>query len=250
MNARKGILREGMDNMSSTEHIVKSFDGDLRHLNEQIESMGQLVISQIEQALTALTERNVSLAKAIIARDPEIDAIEHDIDTFAIRTIALRQPVARDLRAVIAALKVSSHLERIADYASNIAKRAIGLTEVHQIPPVGGTVPRLIRHALEMIKDVLAAYISLDDKQATEVWQRDAELDEMYMSFMRELLTYMLEDPRNISACSQYIFVAKNIERIGDHATNIAELVHYLVSGHPFATPRPKGEHETEIFAK
>lgn len=235
--------------MSTTEHIVKSFDGDLKHLHDQIESMGKLVISQIEKALTAVTEMNITLAKAIIAKDPEIDAIEHEIDTFAIRTIALRQPVARDLRAVIASLKVSSHLERIADYATNIAKRGISLSEVSQIPPVGSAVPRLIRHAQGMIEDVLTAYVTLDDAKATAVWTRDAELDEMYMSFMRELLTYMMEDPRNISACSQLLFVAKNIERMGDHATNIAELVHYLVSGQLYSTPRPKGEGEQGVFA-
>ena len=235
--------------MSTTEHIVKSFDGDLKHLHDEIEKMGKLVISQIEQTSVAVSEMNVGLAKEIVDKDPEIDAIEQEIDGFAIRTIALRQPVAKDLRAVISALKVSGHLERIGDYATNVAKRVISLSEVSKMPSIGRAVPRLIQHAKIMIEDVLSAYIMLDDAKATDVWSRDAELDEMYMSFMRELLTYMMEDPRHISACSQLLFVAKNIERIGDHATNIAEIVHYLVSGEPYSTPRPKGEGEQKVFA-
>lgn len=228
--------------MTEALHIVKSFDSDLEHLNSEISNMGELVISQLEKALKSVVNNDAQLANEVIENDPEIDAIEHHLDTFAIRTIALRQPVASDLRAVIAALKVSSHLERIADYASNIAKRVLSLSELKHAPAIGKPVPRLMRLAQEMIKDVLKAYINRDDAQAKEVWERDVELDEMYMSFLRELLTYMMEEPRNISACTQFLFIAKNIERIGDHATNIAELVHYLISGHPFEAKRPKGE--------
>lgn len=227
--------------MGEKSHIVKAFDADLDHLNSEITNMGELVIQQLENALQSVVKNDSALANAVIDKDPEIDQIEHNIDTFAIRTIALRQPVASDLRAVISALKVSSHLERIADYASNIAKRSISLSEVKYSSSIGNAVPRLMRLAQDMIKDVLHAYINRDDLKAKEVWQRDVELDEMYMSFLRELLTYMMEDPRNISACTQFLFIAKNIERIGDHATNIAELVHYLISGHAFEEPRPKG---------
>jgi phosphate transport system protein len=230
--------------MTETSHIVKSFDSDLEHLNSEIINMGELVIQQLEKALKAVVANDADLANDVIDSDPEIDEIEHNIDTFAIRTIALRQPVARDLRAVIAALKVSSHLERIADYAVNIARRGISLSELKHSPAIGKTVPRLMRLAQDMIKDVLTAYINRDDVKAKEVWERDVDLDEMYMSFLRELLTYMMEEPRNISACTQFLFIAKNIERIGDHATNIAELVHYLISGHAFEEPRPKGESE------
>jgi phosphate transport system protein len=230
--------------MTETSHIVKSFDLDLEHLNSEITNMGELVIKQLEMALQSVVKSDAALAQEVIDHDPSIDAIEHNIDTFAIRTIALRQPVASDLRAVISALKVSSHLERIADYATNVAKRAMTLSELKYSSSIGNAVPRLMRLAQDMIKDVLNAYISRDDLKAKEVWSRDVELDEMYMSFLRELLTYMMEDPRNITACTQFLFIAKNIERIGDHATNIAELVHYLISGHAFEEPRPKGEHE------
>ncbi len=230
--------------MNEASHIVKSFDGDLDYLNSEITNMGELVIQQLEKALKSVVDSDPQLANEVIESDPEIDAIEHSIDTFAIRTIALRQPVASDLRAVIAALKVSSHLERIADYATNIAKRALSLSEIKYTPAIGKAVPRLMRLAQDMIKDILKAYIQRDDVQAKEVWERDVELDEMYMSFLRELLTYMMEEPRNINACTQFLFIAKNIERIGDHATNIAELVHYLISGHQFEEPRPKGERD------
>lgn len=234
--------------MTESSHIVKSFDMDLEHLNSEIAGMGELVIRQMEKSLTSVVDQDIALANQVIESDPEIDAIEHSIDSFAIRIIALRQPVAQDLRAVISALKVSSHLERIADYATNIAKRGLSLSEVKYPPAIGKAVPRLMRLAQEMIRDVLNAYINRDDKEAKAVWERDAELDEMYMSFLRELLTYMMEEPRNISACTQFLFIAKNIERIGDHATNIAELVHYMISGHQFEEPRRKGEGEQKAL--
>lgn len=248
MKELKGILLEGMVKMNETAHIVKSFDGDLKHLNDQIVDMGKLVIQQIEDAVTSITDLNIDLANKVVQKDPEIDNIEHEIDSFAIRTIALRQPVARDLRAVIAALKVSSHLERIADYATNIAKRTATVAESRNFSTDGQAVPRMIRHAIEMIQEVLEAYVNQDDKKAESVWKRDVELDQMYMGYVRELLTYMMEDPRNISACTQFLFIAKNIERIGDHTTNIAELVHYLISGHAFDHPRPKGKGEQKFF--
>lgn len=228
--------------MGESSHIVKSFDSDLEHLNSQILHMGEMVIQQMDKVLKSVVENNPDLAHAVIEKDPEIDFIEHSIDTFAIRTIALRQPVASDLRAVISALKVSSHLERIADYATNIAKRAITLSEISYTSSLGSPVTRLMRLAQVMIKDVIEAYMQRNDVKAKEVWLRDAELDEMYMSYLRELLTYMMEDPRNINACTQFLFIAKNIERIGDHVTNVAELVHYLISGHIFEEPRPKGD--------
>ncbi|MBP6985866.1 MAG: phosphate signaling complex protein PhoU [Alphaproteobacteria bacterium] len=228
--------------MGESSHIVKSFDSDLEHLNSQILHMGEMVIQQMDKVLKSVVENNPDLAHEVIEKDPEIDFIEHSIDTFAIRTIALRQPVASDLRAVISALKVSSHLERIADYATNIAKRAITLSEVSYSSSLGSPVTRLMRLAQAMIKDVIEAYMQRNDVKAKEVWLRDAELDEMYMSYLRELLTYMMEDPRNINACTQFLFIAKNIERIGDHVTNVAELVHYLISGHIFEEPRPKGD--------
>jgi phosphate transport system protein len=224
----------------SSNHIVKSYDKDLNYLNHQITDMGQLVISQLKAAIQAVMNRDIVIATAVIEKDPMVDAFENEIDTVAVRTIALRQPVAGDLRSVIAALKISSHLERIADYAANISRRAISLSDVTKFPPMS-PVPRMALVAEGMINDVLNAYTTRDDDKALAVWQRDAELDDMYVSFLRELLTYMMEDPRNIGPCTQLLFVAKNIERIGDHATNIAEMVHYMVSGLPFKEPRPIG---------
>jgi len=227
--------------MNMSQHIVKSFDQDLDHLNAQIATMGQLVVTQIEKSIEAVINRDEELASKVILGDQQIDQLEHEIDDFAVRTIALRQPVAGDLRTVIAALKVATHLERTADYANNIAKRAISLVDMSKIPSIQ-TVPQMTKFAQTMIEDVLQAYIKRDDSQALAVWKRDIDLDEMYMGFLRELLTYMMEDPRNISPCTQLLFVAKNIERIGDQATNIAEMVHYQVFGKPFEEPRPKGK--------
>lgn len=226
-----------------SDHIVKSYDKDLNYLNHQITDMGNLVISQLQAAIQAVMTQDCDIAAAVIDKDPMVDAFENEIDTVAVRTIALRQPVAGDLRSVITALKISSHLERIADYAANISRRAISLSKVTKSPPMS-PVPRMALVAEGMINDVLNAYTTRDNEKALDVWKRDAELDEMYVSFLRELLTYMMEDPRNISPCTQLLFIAKNIERIGDHATNIAEMVHYLVSGELFEEPRLRGNRD------
>ncbi|KAB2835847.1 MAG: phosphate signaling complex protein PhoU [Caedimonadaceae bacterium] len=222
------------------DHIVKSYDEDLKFLNDKIKDMGKMAVNQLKRAIEAIVERNATLALQIIETDPLIDKIEHEIDTFAIRMIALRQPVAKDLRHVVSALKVSSHLERLADYATNIARRAITLSGMpHNLSM--HVISRMADLVQGMIKDVLQAYATGDDKKAHQVWNGDKEVDEMYLSYLRELLTYMMEDPRNIGPCTELLFVAKNLERMGDHATNIAELVHYFNYGEPFKDPRPKG---------
>jgi phosphate transport system protein len=221
-------------------HIVKSYDEDLRHLNDQLRQMAAATVSQLKKAIKAIASVNTVLAEEVINFDPQIDAMEHAIDTFAVRMIALRQPVAQDLRSIITALKVSSHLERIADYAANIARRALNLQDSHMIHSVT-TLKRMIAMTEEMIQKVITAYINLDVDQAMTVWRRDLDVDEMYNAYFRELLTYMMEDPRNIGVCTQLLFVAKNIERVGDHATNIAEMVYYLVHGNPPPDLRPKG---------
>ena len=177
----------------------------------------------------------------MVQSDTRIDELEHQISIMAVRMLALRQPMAQDLREVVAALKISGDLERIGDYAANVAKRAIALSHTPPIQPANG-IPRMARLAQQIIKDVLDAYIEHDADKALEVWQRDEEVDEMYTSLFRELLTYMMEDPRNISPCTHLLFIAKNIERIGDHATNVAETVHFLVLGRPIAALRPKGD--------
>lgn len=223
-----------------SEHIVSSYDNDLNYLNSRIKDMGDIVKSQLEKAAEAITSNNKELAKSVVKGDPKVDELERDIDTYAIRMIALRQPLASDLRAVVASLKVSSHLERIADYAANISRRTAAMENVSDkisLRPIN----RISAMAIAMIDDVLNSFINRDDDLATDVWKRDADLDCMYTGYVRELLTYMMEDPRNIGTCTELLFVAKNLERIGDHATNIAEMTHYLIHGAPFKEPRIKG---------
>lgn len=220
-------------------HIVKSYDEDLRNLNVHITKMAEMTLVQLDKAIEAIISGQLTLAQEVITSDPQIDALEHEIDGLAVRMIALRQPVAQDLRSILTALKVSSHLERIADYATNIARRAINLTNLQGIHSPTA-LKRMIDMTKEMIRDVVTAYTSLNVDMAMSVWRRDLEVDEMYTSYFRELLTYMMEDPRSISACTQLLFAAKNIERVGDHATNIAEMVYYLVHGRPVTEFRHK----------
>ncbi len=219
-----------------TTHIVKSYDEDLKHLNDDIARMGELTINQINKSVTAILERNAKLAEQVIQEDSLIDRLEHDIDTFAIRMIALRQPVARDLRNVVCSLKISSHLERIADYAVNLARRALQLQEMPSVPSVS-LIPKMTAICIDMIRETLQAYFDGDDKEALKAWHRDQEIDDLYTSYLRELLTYMMEDARNITPCTQLLFAAKNIERMGDHTTDIAEQVYYLVHGTLFQSP-------------
>jgi phosphate transport system protein len=203
--------------------------------------MGGLAEAQLQSAIEALVRRDGDLAAQVVQSDGRIDELEHQITSLTVRMLALRQPMAQDLREVVAALKISSDIERIGDYAANVAKRAIALSHTPPIQPANG-IPRMARLAQQIIKDVLDAYIEHDADKALEVWQRDEEVDEMYTSLFRELLTYMMEDPRNISPCTHLLFIAKNIERIGDHATNVAETIHFLVLGRPIEALRPKGD--------
>ncbi len=225
----------------ATEHTVKSYDDELKNLSQIIAQMGGLAEAQLQSAIEALVRRDGDLAAQVVQSDARIDELEHQITSLTVRMLALRQPMAQDLREVVAALKISSDIERIGDYAANVAKRAIALTHTPPIQPANG-IPRMARLAQQIIKDVLDAYIEHDADKALEVWHRDEEVDEMYTSLFRELLTYMMEDPRNISPCTHLLFIAKNIERIGDHATNIAEIIHFLVLGRPIEALRPKGD--------
>ena len=228
------------------EHIVRSFDEELKRLTNAIARMGGLAESQIAGAIQAVVKRDTELASAIVQNDHKIDELEREVDDRAVQILALRQPMASDLRAVIAALRIASDIERIADYAANVAKRAIAISQLPAVRPAG-SIPRMARLVQAIIKDVLDAYVERDAERAVDAWRRDEEVDEMYTSIFRELLTYMMEDPRNISACTHLLFVAKNIERIGDHATNIAEIIHYLVLGRQIDRARPKGD--TTSFA-
>ena len=225
----------------ASEHIVRSFDDELSQLDNLVATMGGLAESQLHDALEALTSRDVVLAEKIVADDKQIDRIEEEINVQAQKLLALRHPVADDLRLVIAGLKVSSDLERIGDYSKNIAKRTQILTDAPRLG-TSRSIKRMGGIVETMIRDVLDAYLARDMDKADDVRNRDEEVDALHSSLFRELLTYMMEDPRNISYCTHLLFVAKNIERMGDHVTNIAENVIFMVSGHRPGEARPKDD--------
>jgi phosphate transport system protein len=220
---------------------MKSYDEELHKLSNTITEMGGLAENQLGTAIDAVVERDSELAARVVEGDAKVDQLQHDLDNLALRLLALRQPVARDLREIFAAVKIGSDLERICDYAANVAKRSIALDQTPPVQPVY-SLPRMARLAQLLVKDVIDAYVARDADKAYGVWMRDEELDAMYASLFRELLTYMMEDPRNIGPCSHLLFMAKNIERIGDHATNIAEDLYYLVHGIPLTQQRPKAD--------
>ena len=223
------------------EHIIKSYDEELQRLDNALTQMGGIAESQLGAAIEAVVRRDSDLATEVIEGDVRIDNLEREIEAQVMRLLALRQPMARDLRQSIAALKMASDLERIGDYAANVAKRSIALNQTPPVRPVYA-VPRMGRLCQAMIKDMLDAYVERDADKALAVWLRDEELDEMYTSLFRELLTYMIEDPRNITSCTHLLFIAKNLERIGDHATNVAETVYYAEKGESLPDSRPKGD--------
>jgi len=231
------------------DHIVKSFDEEIRKLNNYITHMGGLAEAQLQAAIECLVKRDADTASRIIQDDSKIDEQENLISQQVVRLLALRQPMAIDLRQIVAALKISSDLERIGDYAANVAKRAIALSQMPPLKPLFA-IPRMARLVQQSIKDVLDAYTEADAVKAVQVWQRDEEVDEMYTSLFRELLTYMMEDQRNISASIHLLFIAKNVERMGDHATNIAETIHFIVHGHDIAAARPKGDNTSFAVLK
>ena len=223
------------------EHTVKSFDDELKQLDSMIAEMGGMAEANLAGAVDAMVRRDTESALVVKKADKKIDALEIEIDDHAVRILALRQPMADDLRAVIVALKTAAVIERIGDFAKNIAKRTQALS---QCPDLGAakTIKRMAGMAQNMMTDVLDAYVTRDADKADEVRLRDEELDSLYTSLFRELLTYMMENPKNITASTHLMFAAKNIERIGDHATNIAENVHFLVHGQMPEEPRPKGD--------
>ncbi|MTJ84402.1 MAG: phosphate signaling complex protein PhoU [Telmatospirillum sp.] len=221
-------------------HIVKSFDDELNRLRETLLSMGELAVAQFRGAMTALIERDVALAREGSAGDINVDGMEHAINEQGIRMLALRAPFADELRTVVAALKVSQDLERIADYAANIAKRSLLLSQGMQLPSVRA-VQRLGTLVERQLAEVAASYRERDADRALAVWHSDLPVDEAYSGLFRELLTYMLEDPHAIGPASHLLFIAKNIERIGDHATNISEMVYFVITGGYIEGTRPKG---------
>ena len=225
-----------------TGHIVKSFDDDLNHLVSTIAEMAGLAERQLADSISAMMRRDEQLASRVIEQDKGLDNLEENIDGQVVRILALRQPQAIDLRAIVVALKIASDLERVGDYAKNIAKRTLTLMQAPAIAPATNTIVRMGTIVGGMISNVVDAYLNADVLKAKEVRARDLDVDQLHTSLFRELLTYMMEDARNITACTHLLFIAKNIERIGDHVTNIAENVHYLVAGENIAEDRPKSD--------
>lgn len=213
-----------------TEHTVRTFSSELKALDQSIDAMGKLVIAQIGDALKAIVRRDLDMARAVVLKDRSVDELEHEVDRMTVRLLALRQPVALDLRVIVAALRVSIDLERIADYAANVAKRVEDLNAVPMEEPIGQIV-RMGEHAREMLGDVLQAYLDRDAELALRVWHRDDEMDRMYTSLLCTLRGYMTGDQHAVTPCSHLLLVAKCMERMGDHVTNIAEHVQFIVGG-------------------
>ncbi|GGA89730.1 phosphate transport system regulatory protein PhoU [Brucella endophytica] len=223
-----------------SQHTVRSYDEELKFLAHKIAEMGGHAERMVEQSVEAIVNADNALAQRVISDDLILDASEREIDDRAVTIIAKRQPMASDLREIIGAIRISSDLERVGDLGKNIAKRVAAVSEARQPIKVYRGLQTLAELALTQLKDVLDAFASRSVQQINIVRDRDDEIDAMYTSLFRELLTYMMEDPRNISACTHLLFCAKNIERIGDHATNIAETVYYIVTGQQMPPDRPK----------
>ncbi|OIQ69987.1 hypothetical protein GALL_484070 [mine drainage metagenome] len=226
----------------TTAHTAKAFDHDLEVIQAMIMKMGGLVETAILDASQALDTRDEELAERVRASDRLIDQLEEQINVEAARVIALRSPAASDLRTVLTVMKISANLERVGDYAKNMAKRSTTLSQMSPINGAGGAIRRMAKAVELMLKDALDAYIQRDAELAADVRLRDQDVDQMYNALFREFLTHMMEDPRNITACMHLHFIAKNIERMGDHATSIAEQVIYLVTGALPDDNRPKGD--------
>ncbi|MGC1547629.1 MAG: phosphate signaling complex protein PhoU [Rhodanobacter sp.] len=224
---------------SGKEHIIKSYDDELARLTGELVRMGELSVTQLEAAIDVVERRDERAAQAVVNNDDAIDQLEQDISHDVVRLLALRAPIAGDLRNVFAALRIAADIERIGDYAANVAKRSIPLSMAAPVAPTKG-LAYLAELAADEVRGVLLAYRDRDAERAYQVWKDDANLDEAYTGYFRQLLTYMMEDPRNITPCTHLLFMAKNIERIGDHATNIAENVWFQVTGEPLTKQRSK----------
>jgi len=228
--------------MSDTpEHMVKSYDQELKRLRDMLTKMGGMVESQVAFAAEAILRRDAAAAARAVEEDPKVDAMEREIDQFVIRLLALRQPMASDLRHIVAALKNTVDLERIGDYATNVAKRSMVLAEF-SLPYSLAGLGHMLRLVQEQLKLIIDGLGDGDADKAMQVWRSDQVVDDIYNTIFRELITYMMEDPRNITPCAHLLFIAKNLERIGDHATNLAETVYYAVTGESLPDSRPKGD--------
>jgi len=231
----------------ANEHTVKRFDEELERLNATINEMGGLAEVQLAQALTAVRDRDTALAEQVISDDARVDALDVVVQQQTVELLALRQPMAVDLRVVLSSIKIAAALERIADYAKNTARRSIVLAQGNAPTSAVSGIDRLGRLVRTAVKDVLDAFANGDVEKARDVWERDEKIDQVYTGLFRELLTYMMEDQRNITACMHLLFMAKNIERAGDHVTNIAEMVSFRITGQYFAEERRKGS--AELYA-
>ena len=224
---------------TTSGHTIKAFDEDIDRLRALISQMGGLAEHAIRESMRCLTQRDLEGAERVVADDKKLDALEMETERRAVQFIALRAPMAGDLRDVVAALKISSVVERIGDYAKNIAKRVPLLENVGNIEPLS-LLPEMARIATEMVHEVLTAFVERDAEAAVRVCQRDRAVDDFYNSIFRTLLTFMMENPNNIGQSTHLLFIAKNIERVGDHATNIAEMVYFAATGEHLAD-RPRG---------
>ncbi len=231
------------------EHIVKAFDAELNQIKRDLIEMGGIAERMISDAMSALERLDRELAEKVIATDPRLDNLQREIEDEAILVIARRQPLANDLRAVVASIRIAGDIERVGDLAKNIAKRVRAIDVNLHLPKTITGIIHMSRIAQSQMKSVLDSYANNDLGSAGSVWHKDGEIDALYTSIFRELLTYMMEDPRSISACTHLLFSAKNIERIGDHATNIAETVHYIITGSNLPAARPRGGDETSSAA-
>ena len=232
-----------------SEHTTTAFDVDLQSLSRMVAEMGGYAEQQLVQSIDALTKRDLGRANRVVDTDLLVDSLQRQIEEKAIATIATRQPLAIDLRDIVAILRIAGDLERIGDLAKNIGKRVTTLTGQEMPAKAIRGVRHMATLTISQLRDVLDSFASRDVNQATAVWKRDEELDAMYTSLFRELLTYMMEDPGTMTFGIHLLFCAKNLERVGDHATNIAEAIHYMVEGRPFAADRPKADATTGISA-
>ena len=236
----------------NSRHTVRAYDEELKYLANRLAAMGGHAERMVDQSVRALVGSDHALARKVVEDDLVLDAGQREVDDKAIVIIAKRQPMADDLRQVIGTIRISGDLERIGDLGKNIAKRVVAVTETAQPVRLFRGIEALAELALTQLKEVLDSYASRDVERIAFVRDRDDQIDAMYTSLFRELLTYMMEDPRNITACTHLLFCAKNIERIGDHATNIAETVHYMVTGQQMLAERPKGDksHRVTVAAE
>jgi len=232
------------------EHIVKSYDQELELLDKKIAQMGGHVERLLAEGFDALEKRDPQLAEAVAASDRTIDVLEREIQELTMVMIARRQPMALDLRHIMTVLKIAGELERTGDLAKNIAKRAQAVSGENHPKSLMTGLKHMVELALNQLKDVLDAYAERDADKAVAVWRHDERIDAMYNSLFRELLTYMMEDPRNIGLCTHLLFAAKNIERVGDHTTNIAENVYYMVHGVALADDRPKSDDTASMLIR